>query len=341
MIKYPYRGQKYADPAGWLTRHPKPFLWAMLRDMIRVRLVELEIERRYKEDEMKTPIHLVIGQEACAVGCAAALRPPDLVYAGHRNHGIYLAKGGDLKSMMAELYCRSTGCVGSRGGSMHLIDKKAGMAWTSAIVAGSIPIAAGAALAAQMKKEDRVIVAFFGDAANEEGVTSETLNFSVLKHLPLVFFSENNFYSVQSSLEGRQPSVEIHRRAAGFRPAGGSGGWNNVVAVFEAMSRAVERAREGRGPTFIEARTYRWRAHGGAGDDSPSGYRDPAEVEAWRAVCPIEGFEEALRSAGVFSKGQRAEWDQEIHREIQDAFEFARQSPEPSAADAFTHVYAE
>src|SRR5204863_5717753 len=140
--------------------------------MLRIRRIEEEIERRYKDDQMKTPIHLVIGQEATAVGCCAALAETDLVYSSHRTHGAYLAKGGDLRAMLSEMFCRLNGCAGSRGGSMHLIDKRVGMAGTSAIVAGAVPIATGAALAAQMKGEDRVIVVFFGDAATEEGAMS-------------------------------------------------------------------------------------------------------------------------------------------------------------------------
>jgi pyruvate dehydrogenase E1 component alpha subunit len=189
--------------------------------MFRIRRIEEAIESRYHEDEMKTPIHLVIGQEATSVGCCAALTTRDLLYSSHRTHGNYLAKGGDLRAMLAELYCRINGCAGSRGGSMHLIDKSVGMAGTSAIVAGAIPIATGAALAVQLKGEDRVVVVFLGEAATEEGATSESLNFAVLKQLPIVFLCENNFYSVQSPLWTRQPRARFgtgRRATACHRP---------------------------------------------------------------------------------------------------------------------------
>src|SRR6185436_2928213 len=189
------------------------------RSMLRIRRIEEEIERRYHQDQMKTPIHLVIGQEGAAVGACSVLRTTDLVYTSHRTHGAYLAKGGDLKAMLCEMHCRINGCAGSRGGSMHLIDKRVGMAGTSAIVGGAVPIAAGAALAAQMKSEDRVVVVFIGDATTEEGVASETLNFAALKKLPLIFFCENNFYYVQSPLATRQPARDLCTWAASYEIA--------------------------------------------------------------------------------------------------------------------------
>ena len=187
---------------------------------------------------------------------------------------MYLAKGGDLKGMLCELHCRANGCVGSRGGSMHLIDKSVGMAGTSAIVGGAVPIAAGAALAQQMKGENHVVTVFIGDATTEEGVTSETLNFSALKQLPLVFFCENNFYSVQSPLFTRQPPRELHRWAAAHLVPSTVVDGANVLAVLEAtQGRGGARAKRWRS-AFIEAQVYRLRAHGGAGDDSHTGYRD-------------------------------------------------------------------
>src|ERR687891_543404 len=213
-IRYTYtaRGAEVLEPHH--GAHTPEFLIDLFYSMLRIRRIEEEIERRYHEDQMKTPIHLVIGQEATSVGCCAALRDTDLIYSSHRTHGNYLAKGGDLKAMLSEMHCRANGCAGSRGGSMHLIDKKVGMAGTSAIVGGAVPIAVGAALAAQMKQEDRVVVAFLGDATTEEGVTAESLNFAALRQVPAIFFCENNFYSVQSPLTKRQPPREIHKWAA-------------------------------------------------------------------------------------------------------------------------------
>lgn len=313
----------------------------LFRDMLRIRLIEEEIERRYHQDQMKTPIHLVIGQEATSVGCCAALRREDLLYSSHRTHGNYLAKGGDLKAMLCEMHCRANGCAGSRGGSMHLIDKRVGMAGTSAIVGGAMPIAAGSALAAQLQGLERISVVFFGDAATEEGVASESLNFAALKKLPVIFFCENNFYSVQSPLATRQPPREVYKWATGYGMPGVLVDGTNVLDVYEAAHQAVERARAGEGPTFIEARVYRFRAHGGAGDDSHTGYRDAAEREAWGKVCPVESYFQFLVDAGVMNPKQREVMYAEIVREIAEAFEYALSSPNPIEQDLYTHVYAD
>lgn len=172
MIRYPYTGDGAQGFTKYRDRYPADFQVALFRAMLRIRRIEEEIERRYHENQMKTPIHLVIGQEAASVGACAAMEISDLLYSGHRTHGAYLAKGGDLRRMLCEMHCRSNGCVGSRGGSMHLIDKSVGMAGTSAMVGGAVPIATGAALAAQMQNTGRVVMVLFGEAAAEEGVMS-------------------------------------------------------------------------------------------------------------------------------------------------------------------------
>ena len=309
--------------------------------MFRIRRIEEAIESRYHEDEMKTPIHLVIGQEATSVGCCAALTTRDLLYSSHRTHGNYLAKGGDLRAMLAELYCRINGCAGSRGGSMHLIDKSVGMAGTSAIVAGAIPIATGAALAVQLKGEDRVVVVFLGEAATEEGAASESLNFAVLKQLPIVFFCENNFYSVQSPLWTRQPAREIWHWAQGYGMPSAQVDGMNVLTVYDATRDAVARAKSGAGPTFIEARCYRYRAHGGSGDDTKAGYRDMDERSAWDAFDPVALYLQYLSEGGVLTDAQLQTMSVEIAREIEDAFAFAIESPNPVEADLYRHVYAD
>jgi TPP-dependent pyruvate/acetoin dehydrogenase alpha subunit len=309
--------------------------------MLRIRRIEEAIESRYHEDEMKTPIHLVIGQEATSVGCCAALTTRDLLYSSHRTHGNYLAKGGDLRAMLAEMYCRINGCAGSRGGSMHLIDKSVGMAGTSAIVAGAIPIATGAALAAQLKGEDRVVVVFLGEAATEEGAASESLNFAVLKRLPIIFFCENNFYSVQSPLWTRQPAREIWKWAQGYGLPSVQVDGMNVLEVYETTRDAVARARSGGGPAFIEAPCYRYRGHGGSGDDTRTGYRDMDERSAWDAVDPIALYSQYLSEGGVLTDAQVQTMRAEITREIEDAFAFAIASPNPMEEDLYRHVYAD
>lgn len=341
MMRYQYNGSGFAEWTAALRRYDPAFLVRLYRDMLRIRIIEEEIEKRYHEDQMKTPIHLVIGQEATSVGCCAALRRDDLVYSSHRTHGNYLAKGGDLKAMLCEMFCRVNGCAGSRGGSMHLIDKSVGAAGTSAIVGGAVPLATGAALAAQMQRLDRVSVVFIGDATTEEGVTSESLNFAALKKLPVIFFCENNFYSVQSPLWTRQPEREIHKWAAGYAMPSVLVDGMNVLEVYEATRKAVERARDGGGPTFIEARCYRFRAHGGAGDDSRTGYRDLAEAEAWQQFCPIKMYFEFLCGAGLIDEMRAERMRADIMAEVLEAFDYAQKSPNPVEADLYVHVYAD
>lgn len=340
-VRYQYAGEGVSGFDRFAGSHSPAFLIALYRSMLRIRRIEEEIECRYHQDQMKTPIHLVIGQEATAVGCCAALADSDLVYSSHRTHGAYLAKGGDLKAMLCEMHCRANGCVGSRGGSMHLVDKRVGMAGTSAIVGGAVPIAVGAALAAQMKGDGRVVVVFIGDATTEEGVTSESLNFAALKQVPVVFFCENNFYSVQSPLATRQPPREIHEWAAAHNVPAVLADGTNVLAAHDAAKAAVERAKLGGGPTFIEARVYRFRAHGGAGDDSRTGYRAEAEREAWEPFCPVEMFGQFLTGAGLVDRPAIGEMERAIEAEIADAFEYALASPNPTEEDLYRNVYAE
>lgn len=340
-IRYPYKGQ---GPAGFdrvSHSHSHEQLVGWYRAMLRIRRIEEEIERRYHQDQMKTPIHLVIGQEAAAVGCCSALHRTDLVYTSHRTHGAYLAKGGDLGRMLCEMHCRINGCVGSRGGSMHLIDKSVGMAGTSAIVGGAVPIATGAALAAKMKGEDRAVVVFIGDATTEEGVTSESLNFAALKRLPVIFFCENNFYSVQSPLSTRQPPRDIRAWAEAHGMPAVSADGVNVLTVHHAVHEAVARARAGDGPTFVEVHVYRFRAHGGAGDDSKTGYRAEAERVAWEAVDPVQLFGEYLTRTGKLDAAAIQKMESEIAAEIADAFELALASPNPKEEDLYRHVYAD
>jgi pyruvate dehydrogenase E1 component alpha subunit len=340
MIRYRYEGDGVRGFAPLAASFDPPTLIARYRAMLRIRRIEEEIERRYHQDVMKTPIHLVIGQEGAAVGAAAALRTTDLLYSSHRTHGAYLAKGGDLKAMLCEMHCRSNGCAGSRGGSMHLIDKAVGMAGTSAIVGGAVPIAAGAALAARLQRTDRVITVFLGDATTEEGVCSESLNFAALKQLPLIFFCENNFYSVQSPLFTRQPARDLCRWASTYSMPAVRVDGMNVLAVELAMREAVGRARQGRGPSFIEAVLYRYRAHGGAGDDSHTGYRDVAEREHWDPYCPVRMMGEFLTTADILDPRQIDSMEVEIAAEIAGAFEYALASPHPTEEDLRKHVYA-
>ena len=341
MIRYPHKDIQFSPAPSPNGKYEADFLIGLYRDMLRIRMIQEAIENRYHEDEMKSPIHLVIGQEATSVGVCAALRDTDQVYSSHRTQGNYLAKGGSLKSMMSELYCRANGCAGSRGGSMHLLDKSVGYTGSSAIVGGSVPIATGAAFSAQYLGTDQVNVVFFGDAAVEEGAVWEAMNFAALKSLPVIYICENNFYSVCSSLEVRQPKKDIYKKAEAFGLTSCRIDGTRVLHVYQAARDAVERARSGAGPTFIESVAYRWRGHGGAGDDSASGYRDPEEVKTWQGLCPIESLYKELVKQKLFDEARKNSMEHEIQKEILEAFEHAINSPNPEEKDLTTHVYSE
>lgn len=341
-MRYLYEGEGFASLKQLAQTYSQDFLLEVFFKSYRIRLIEEAVAARYHQDEMKTPVHLAIGQEAIAVGTALVLNAQDLVYCSHRTHAVYLAKGGDLKAMLAEFHCRTTGCCGSRAGSMHLLDKKVGMAGSSAIVGGAIPIATGFALSAQQQNEKRLTAVYFGDAAVEEGVAWESINFAVLKKLPILYVCENNFYSVCSPLHYRQPEqVSIYQKAAAFGLKSECIDGNNVLAVYAAAQRAVEHLRHGWGPVFIEARTYRWLAHHGAEDDTPSGYRSAEEVNAWKAQDPIAWMKKLLLEELHVPAATLAHMQEKISQEIAEAFDFALQSPRPQRDSLMQHVYSE
>jgi acetoin:2,6-dichlorophenolindophenol oxidoreductase subunit alpha len=313
----------------------------LLRTMLRIRRVQERIESEYLKDEMKTPVHLYIGQEAIATGVCAALRTLDAINSNHRSHGHYLAKGGDLPAMMAELFCRSTGCSKGYGGSMHLVDVAHGNMGTSAIVGGGIPIGTGLGLAFQMQKQGRVSVVFFGDGAADEGTLYESLNFAMLKKLPVVYVMENNGWAVCSPTLTRHSGDNVFHRGAPDRLFSAKIDGNDPELVFETASKAVERARRGEGPSFIECVTYRILGHAGCMSQDPKGYRDEAEIEAWRGRCPVRAYQAKLVAEGVLDEQALARAEAEIKAEIDAAFAFARSSPLPTAADLHQNLFRE
>ena len=233
---------------------------SLLESMVRIRMVEEAIAAHYPEQQMRCPVHLSIGQEAASAGVCAALQPDDLAMSGHRSHAHYLGKGGDLPAMIAEIYGKATGCCQGRGGSMHLVDLKAGFVGAVPIVGSTIPIATGLAFADRQLKRDRVTVAFLGEAATEEGVFHESVNFASLHQLPIIFVCENNLYSVYSPMGVRQPAHrEVWQLAAGHGVAAHQGDGNDPLAVYALARAAAAHARSGQGPVFLELTTYRWR----------------------------------------------------------------------------------
>lgn len=314
----------------------------LYREMARIRAVEESIVTHYPEQEMRCPVHLSIGQEAAAAGSCAALLKRDYALSGHRAHAHYLAKGGDLKGMMAEIYGKATGCAGGKGGSMHLIDLDAGFLGSAPIVGSTIAIAAGTAFAAQSRDEDRVTMVFLGEGATETGVFYETVNFAALRNLPLVFLVENNFYSVYSPMAVRQKGesriVDI-AEAHGI-PAQRADG-NDVDCVYALSQKAVDKARSGGGPSLLEFVTYRWREHCGPNFDNDIGYRTEAEYLTWKERCPVTTYERSLISAGIATRGDLDVVMGKARAEADAAIKFAKQSPWPDLETVDAHVVAE
>ncbi len=313
----------------------------LYRVMLRIRRVEEALAHRYTEQQMRCPMHLCIGQEAIAAGVCTALHSSDAVFSNHRAHGHYLAKGGDLNAMVAELYGRASGCCGGRGGSMHLIDLGAGFLGATPIVGGTVPLAVGAAWAAHLKKQDRIGVAFFGDGCFEEGVMHESLNFAALYRLPVLFVCENNNFSVYTPLQERQPARPIHAVAQAHGMDAWSCDGNDVEAVALIAREAVARARAGGGPQFLEFDTYRWREHCGPNFDDELNYRSAEEIATGKERCPILRVRRRLVNEYAVDKTALDEMEQEITREIDAAFRFALESPAPLPAEAVTKVYAQ
>ncbi len=315
----------------------------LYRGMLRIRRAEEKIVQLAEGKEISDLVHLSTGQEAVAMGVCAALTQYDYVVSTHRCHAHYLAKGGDMNAMFAELYGKATGCSRGWGGSMHLVDPDVNMMGSSAIVGGSIPIAAGLAWASKLKKNGRVAVAFFGDGAVEEGVFWETLNIAVVHQLPVIFVCENNLYATHSHISTRQPQVSIRDRVSAFGahvyPASVDG--NDVLGVYTIMNRALEFSREGNGPSFIEAHTYRMREHWGPKTDASLGYRTEEEIQDWATRCPLRRLMgnlllEELRELGSKVDVVSGEFDlaeDDVALEIREAVRFARESPLPDPHD--------
>lgn len=318
-----------------------PLRLRLYKEMLRIRIVETMIAEHYGEQEMRCPVHLSIGQEAAEVGACVALEPQDYVLSGHRSHGHYLAKGGNLKAMMAEIYGKATGCAGGKGGSMHLIDLDAGFLGAAPIVGSTIPIATGVALAVQMRKEARVVMVFLGDGATETGAFYESINFATLKNLPIVYIVENNFYSVYSPMHVRQRGetriVDI-ARAHGMAAQRADG--NDLEVAYQLSNQAVTKARMGEGPTLLEFMTYRWLEHCGPAYDNDLGYRTEEEFKAWKGRDPITAYERKLLAEGIIKHPEIENITLSVQEEMAAAIAFAKQSPWPDLAMLDQHVYA-
>ena len=311
----------------------------VLRKMYLIRKFEEGAEDCYTRGLIHGTMHLSIGQEASALGICMPLTVEDQITSTHRGHGHCIAKGATVDRMFAEFFGKTTGYCKGRGGSMHIADVTMGNLGANGIVAGGIPIAVGAALSAKMQKNNKVVVCFFGDGANNEGAFHEALNMASVWKLPVVFVCENNGYGMSTSTARSTAVANIAERAAGYSMPGVIVNGNDFSAVAEASNTAVERARRGDGPTLIECKTYRHRGHSKSDRNK---YRTKEEIEEWKAMRdPISLFEAELQQFGVIDEAGIATLQASVVAEIAAGVEFAQKSPAPSTDEVLNFVYTE
>lgn len=306
------------------------------KSLYKIRRVEEEIAKVYPTNKIKSPVHLSIGQEAVSVGVCQALKSTDIVFGTYRSHASYLAKGGDLKKMIAELYGKVTGCAKGKGGSMHLIDVKHGVMGTSAVVGTTIPNAVGFAYGLQYQKKDSIVVSFFGDGAVDEGVFYESINFAKIKNLPIIFICENNFYAIHTHQNLRHSNPNIWEKVQAFGIESERIEDMDVFKIYDRVSNAVKQLRAGKkGPFFFECLTYRWKEHVGPGDDFHLGYRDQSEREPW-----VKN-DQLVKVGNQIEAKKRKIIEQNLEKEIKSAFDFAEKSPFPKDFELYSDVFKE
>lgn len=311
----------------------------LYKRMSLIRRLELRLAEIYHTDAIKSPVHLSVGQEAIAVGVCDPLEKDDIVSNTYRCHATYIAKGGDLQQMMAELYGKSTGCAGGKAGSMHLIDMQHGVLGASAVVGTTIPVATGYALALQRQAKvtgkQRVVVSVFGDGGTEEGCFYESLNFAALHNLPILYVCENNRLAIHTPLEKRWATEQLCQRVATFGIETHKIDSHDVFEIRDVVAKAVSRLRtQSGGPIFLECATYRWLEHVGPRDDHVDNYRDLDECQRWKAKDEIE------RLGQMLDPSTRLVLEDEITTELAQAEQFAELSSYPTAEELYTHVYA-
>jgi TPP-dependent pyruvate/acetoin dehydrogenase alpha subunit len=325
-----------------MIKYSKKFLKQLYWTMTRIRLCEESLVEPILKGDVKCPVHLYTGEEAIATGVCAALTKKDYVFGNHRSHGHYLAKGGGLKELIAEIYGKEDGCSRGRGGSMHICDTSKGILGSVPIVAGTISLALGCALASKIKKEENVTVSFFGDGAAGEGVLYESLNFAALKKLPIIFICENNFYSTHLPIRECRPSNNIFKIGMAFCIPSFRIDGNDVLKVYETAKKSVKNCRNGQGPIFIEALTYRLRGHVGTDDNIQGTHKDirpQEEVEKWRKKDPIPRLEKYLIENKILLKEELDKIKQGTKNEVKSAFIFSKKSPYPKKGNLKKYVF--
>ena len=320
----------------------KELLMRMLRRMMLIRRFDENVKVMVQSAELVGAAHCYIGEEAVAVGACAALRDDDYITGNHRSHGHPIAKGGDINKAMAELLGKSTGYCKGKGGSMHLADFSIGILGESGIVASALPVAVGAALGSKMQGHDRVVVSFFGDGASNQGACHEAMNLAAIWSLPVIFLCENNQYAVTTHFSESVAVENISDRAVAYNMPGLLVDGQDAIAMYEATREAVSRGRAGHGPTLLEARTYRYEDHSeGLGRILREAYRSDEDVEIWRQRDPITIHADRLREQGIATQEEIDQLQQEVNTAIEEALEFARESPYPDPEDLFTDMYAD
>ncbi len=309
----------------------------MYRKMVRIRVFELRTAKEFAAGKIGGVVHSYVGEEATATGACAALRTDDYITSTHRGHGHVIAKGGKTDLMMAELFGKETGYCKGKGGSMHIADVDIGMLGANGLVGGGIPIATGAALSAQMRGTDQVAVCFFGDGATNRGSFHEAINLAAIWNLPAVYVIENNMYAETTSIADTCKLSNIADRASAYGIPDVTIDGNDVIAVYEAVSEAVARARRGEGPTVVECKTYRWRGHY---EGDTQAYKAEEEAEEWMKRDPIPAFRKQLVETGVLTEQGTDKIDDEINEEIEKAVKFAEESPLPAPEETLEDVFA-
>ena len=317
----------------------KATLLGIYETMVRIRLFEDRIMDVYARGQVPGLAHLYTGEEAVAAGACAVLRDDDYITSTHRGHGHVIAKGAELKPMMAELFGKKTGYCKGKGGSMHIADMDIGILGANGIAGGGLPIAIGAGMSAKWRGTDQVSVCFFGDASSNNGTFHESLNLASLWKLPVLFVCENNTYGISVSQKMHQPIVDISGRAASYAMDGLTIDGNDAVAVYEACLAAVKKARAGKGPTLIECKTYRWRGHHEGDPNQGARYRTKEEIDSWKEKDPIPHMAQNLIDGNLATRKKLDEIEAAITREIDEAVEFARESPFPEIHELYDDVY--
>jgi len=327
-----------------MKAYSSEFLIKLYMTMVRIRLCEESLVEPILNGEVRCPVHLYSGEEAIATGVCFALSEKDYVFGTHRSHGHYLAKGGSMQALVAEIYGKETGCSKGRGGSMHVCDPERGMVGAVPIVGGTIPLALGAALASKIRREKKVTVSFFGDGAAGEGVLYESLNFAGLRKLPIIFACENNFYSTHMPIRECRPENNIFKIGAPFCIQSYRVDGNDVLKVYEVTKHSVGLCRRGLGPVFIEFMTYRLRGHVGPDDniqESHTDIRPKEEIEKWRKKDPIRRFQAFLIKNRIIRRETLERIDREVEEEVKEAHEYAKRSPYPNPNELTKYVFKE